>query len=266
MQIFKPTLKNHFSIFNALLLRDLKRIKAEFTGNLIDALFLTAAQLLIMGKLFPLLGMPIKMVGPIYFSQVTFQAFFFGYGLGLQVLFDLQGNRFLDYELTLPVPKKWVFAKYIASFLIKTSLVLIPLFFSGTILLGDALIGFSPRWPLFFLSYFLSIIFIGVLFLTLAMYYDFHWYMNNLWARRLNLFMFFAPNFFIWITTYRFSKFFGNLMLLNPITYCIEALRDAMFTSYEFIPAYICIPLIICSVILTGLALSFGIKKRLNPV
>ena len=111
---------NNIAIFLALLTRDLKVLKRRLNSLIIDGLILVSVTVLIFGYLLPLLGMPTTLIAPIFLgNSLSFFLASLGYNFATRMVYDLKFDRFIDYFLTLPLPKKWLFAYFITSFIIE---------------------------------------------------------------------------------------------------------------------------------------------------
>src|SRR6266404_1128407 len=139
-------LMNSFSrniaTFRALLARDMKVLKHRLRSLIVDGLTLMFVTVLVFGYLLPLLGMSTQLIAPIFLgNSLSFFLASLGYNFATRMTYDLKFNRFIDYFLTLPLPKRWLFTYFITSFIIEASIVTLPLITFGIILLGN---NFGP--------------------------------------------------------------------------------------------------------------------------
>lgn len=109
-------------------------------------------------------------------------------------------------------------------------------------------------------------VFFALLFLTLSFTYEYKWFLDNIWPRRLSPLFLLSASFFPWYKVKVFSPFFAYLFLPNPITYIIEGFRSALLGSDQYLPFSICITVLIMSIIALIAILTRAIYKRLNPV
>ena len=256
----------YLRIFWMLLRRDLKVLKKRIGSMLIDGTILVITLVVIFGSLFPLLGMSQSLIAPIYLGNVVAFTLFFGYSYGLKIVFDLHYNRFIDYQLTLPLPKRWLFAKIISYFIIEALLTTIPLMTLGIMLLGKKFTLVLPNWPLFALMYFSMLLFFSSFFVAISFWYNFFWFMENLWPRRLTLLFFLSTIFTPWHSIYHFSPTTAWVTLLNPLSYITEGLRATLLGSDLYLRPSICFPAIALFIVFNIWVLNLGIKKRLDPV
>ena len=121
------TFHHNISIFFALITRDIKVLRLRLKDLIIDGLILVCVTVLIFGYLLPLLGMPTSLIAPVFLgNSLCFFLASLGYNFAMRMVYDLKFNRFIDYFLTLPLPKRWLFSYFVASFIIETSIVTWP--------------------------------------------------------------------------------------------------------------------------------------------
>ncbi|MDR3550683.1 MAG: hypothetical protein P4L31_04675, partial [Candidatus Babeliales bacterium] len=107
--------KKNVRIFQALISRDFKLLTKNYSSMLGDCLPILFAQTITFGYLFHLFGMPSSMIAPIYLGSMFSLLSQIGFTITLKTGFDLEYNRFIDYQMTLPLSKRWLFASFIAS-------------------------------------------------------------------------------------------------------------------------------------------------------
>ncbi len=251
----------------ALLQRNMYVLRKNIRSMLIDGFVFMVTDVLLFGSFFPLLGMPSKLIGPLFMSSMVLYIIILGDNYGLRIVFDLHYNRFIDYQLTLPLGKSWLIGVYIASFVIETAILLLPFITIGLTLLGQS-ISIQPNWLLLCLMFLLILIFLGALFMMFYVYYDFDWLVldDNLWPRRISPLFLLSAVPFPWKMLNDFAPTIAKCMLLNPVTYIAEGLRTTMLGTNKYLPAYICIPAMIIYIGIMLWLLTKGFKKRLDPV
>jgi len=182
------------------------------------------------------------------------------------MVFDLEYDRFIDYQISLPLPKKWLIASLVTFYVIETSIVTLPLFTLGIAFLSDSFHFSQTNVLLFIPMFLLANIFYVLLFLGFSFWYSYDWFMQNAWPRRLSFLLNFGANFFVWQKVFSFSPFFGYIMLLNPTTYVAEGFRATLIGSSLFISPLICLAAMVISITIAIAIISIGIKRRLDPV
>lgn len=260
------TTMHHARIFISLLARDMFILRTRLFGLAIDSIIFLVLYVLMFGKFFPLLGMPQQLIGPIFIGASTNLTLpFFGFTHALKISSDLKFSRFIDYHLTLPLPKKWLFSLYVVSFVIETGIISLPLLLIGSWMLTDVVM-LSHTWALFIIMYLCALIFFGAFFTWIAFHYDFDWFRKNIWPRRLSPLLNLGSNFVPWAGIHTLFPTLSFLFLLNPFTYVMEGIRSTFLKGYPFLPAFICIPATIFFSIMLSFLLAYSIKKRLDPV
>lgn len=252
--------------FKALLYRDVRSILWTTPGRLIDAAIVSSLQILAISQFFPLLGMPNNMIAPLFLSTITQITFSISYGIAFNYVADLHNNRFINYQIILPMPKLFLFAEYILVFMIEISLVSLPLIISASLFLGPLFPVADANWPAAVLIYLLATFFYAALFLYLAFNCPYTWFLDNVWPRRLAILFLFGCSFFTWKKLYNFSPYLATLFLLNPVTFIHEGFRAALLGGNDYLPLWICIPVVFLFCLLIIFLLTRAIKKRLDPV
>ena len=239
---------NYMRVFGALLYRDVRFIISQLPSRLLDGVFIVAVQTLAIGSFLPLLGMPVELSGPLYIGTMTQIIFSTAFTFAFRIAFDLKTDRFIEYELTLPLPKFLVIAKIIVSFMIQLALVGLPLIFLGTVFLGKIFSLHNASWALSIITYFLTLLFYSLLFVYLAFNYSYPWFTDNAWTRRLTPLFLTGCAYFTWYKLYAFNHFLAYFLLINPLTYVHEGLRAALLGQENFLSAWLCVPALICFV------------------
>lgn len=257
---------NHFRIFCALLSRDVKYVTHRFIPIMLDCVGPLVTQIISFGYLFPLLGMDPSIVGAAYLGSLLNLFIQLGYSLVLKIAFDLKTNRFIDYHLTLPLPKGWLFASYIVSHMIETAIVTIPLVFGGIICLQHYIPISHISFAGFSILFLTMLGFLSTFFLMLGYSFKFTWILNNIWPRILVPLWLFSAGLIPFKKTFLWWPQLGYIMLLSPITYIAEGLRSTLIGGDAYIAWYHCIAPLVLWTIFNIIFLANRIYKRLDPV
>ena len=252
--------------FGALAYRDFKFILSELITRIIDGLVIATMQILVIGYFLPILGMPTYLVGPLFIGMITQIVFSAGYNIAFKYANDLHHAKFINYQMALPLPKKWLFAQIILSFMIELMMITLPIIIFGTVILSSALPLNPPSWILLIFMYLLNLLFYSLLFLQISFSSSYTWFMDNVWARRLTPLFFFGCGYYTWKGLFNFNETIAYLFLLNPVTYVHEGLRSALFGQEHYIPLLICMGVVSSACIGLGYLLGRAVKKRLDPV
>ena len=254
-------------IFYALVQRDMHVLKKNLRSKMIDASILTITNVVIFGKLFPLIGVPSRFIAPLFLgSGLIMMLGHFGYGFAIRIVYDVQFIRFINYHMTIPISKFWLFLSYIVSFVIETLIITIPLVTVGILLLRDAFITMSGSWFIFLGVYLLCLSLIATLFLSASFYYDFEWFRDNLWARRLFPLFLLSTVSITWKELVVLLPRMSLFIQLNPLTLFAESLRSSLLGGSEFLPLGFCVIGLVMWTIVFIWAFKIGVTKRLDPV
>lgn len=263
------TLQDNLRIFSALLSRDMRYLKSSLPSKMIDSIVLLSLQVFQFGYMFPLFGMPENIIAPLYLGMsFVLNMFFSGFSFSTVIVHMIpnHGPSQLEYHLTLPLPKRWLFGQYIASYIIETLIITIPIVTVGFWLLWPSFSEISGSWVAFGVMYLTSLLFNGVFFMMIAFYYEQGWFWNNIWPRRLSWLLNFSAALFTWRGAYALSPVIGTLILASPFTYIAEGLRASLLGGDTYLPFFVCFIAVIGSTIICVNILAKSIKKRLDPV
>lgn len=257
---------DYFRVYWALVVRNAIVLLQRYKGAVIDASIPLIVEVIVFGSLFPLMGVPLALVGSIYLGAQTMSIFFIIGAFGFRNVFDIQYSRFIDYRITLPLPKRWLFASYITYYVMEAFIVSIPLLTLGIMLLGSTFHPINPHWFLFIVIYLMALCLYSLLFLGLSFHYEFNWYLQNIWPRRLSILLSLSPIFYSWHSVAQFSPVIARIMLLSPLTYVAEGLRTTLIGGPQFLSPLFCISGLTIWIAISTMFLAKSIHKRLDPV
>jgi len=258
--------KLYLQTFSVLAWRDLRLIAWHIKGRLIDGFIIVFLQTLAIGQFLPLLGMPEWMIAPLYIGTVTQVIFSTSFALAFRRVYDLKKIGFINYQISLPLPISWLFAEYIFAFMLEVCSIVIPVFCLGSLLLGSSFPLVHMNIAASLLMAFLMIFFYSLMFIYFSYAYDYIWFLDNVWVRRLGPLFLLGCTFFTWKQAYDFAPPFGILFLCNPVTYVHEGMRAAFLGQANYLPFGICLGMVILWSILFIVLLHRAIKKQLDPV
>jgi hypothetical protein len=181
------------------------------------------------------------------------------------LFFDLQGPRFVTYQITMLNPRLVVLQRLLFGWLL-TFILTAPFYPIGKLLLRTELNTANTSWPAVFAMVLVSTLFCTSYHLLAAIYITNPASINMLWARvngpMLSLGGLFIPFFIM----QQFSALFGKLMYLNPGIYITDGLRQAIIGGEQFLPLWLCMGVLTgCSIV----CFMFSVvvfKKRLDHI
>jgi hypothetical protein len=260
---------SNIRIFMALLRRDFVVMRSTLPGELIDASIILVIQLITLGKLLPLLGMPPEFIAPLFVGSGLFYILLTrGFSIAMMISYKIpsEGPGVLSYYCILPVSPWLIFAKYIVFFVIETCVITLPTVWIGVAVLRSTVAMPASNWLLLTFTYMLTLIFWGAYFFGSAFLYDFEWFRDSFWARRLEPCMSFSSLYFPWYAMYGFSPLLGMMTLLNPMTVMVEGMRTALLGNAASLSLGFCIPATLVWILYSFWRLKRGVIKRLDPV
>ncbi len=260
---------NHLRIMRALLHRDLLALRIKLPGLLIDSGILLCIQVLNFGYFYPFLGLPTHYIAPLFIGTGIVEFLFHaGFSFADELMEKIPHNHttIMEYQLTLPLSKWLLFTQYLISFMIEKIIVTLPLIIGGVYLLRERFESATGSFLTFGFMYVLVVAFVGTFFMTLAFMYEYEWFKDNVWSRRLSWFFNFSAIYLLWHVVNSISPFFGMILLCNPFTHAAEGLRRALLGNAVYLPLTITIPALCVAQLLCIRLLRTAIIKRLDPV
>jgi hypothetical protein len=259
----------YFLIMRALLHRDLMALRIKLPGLLLDSLILLCIQVLNFGYFYPFLGLPTDYIAPLFIGTGIVEFLFqsgFAFSDELMEKIPHKHTTIMEYHLTLPLPKWFLFAEYLVYFMIEKIIITLPLILGGIYLLGDRFANATGNGLVFGLMYLLVVFFVGIFFMTMAFMYEYEWFKDNVWSRRLSWFFNFSAIYLLWHVVKNISPFFGIILLCNPFTHAAEGLRSALLGGPLYLPLSITVPTLCIASLICVRLLKSAIIKRLDPV
>jgi len=211
-----------------------------------------------------LLGNNISTGSSMYVGNILLILIIISLRLGLNLLFDLDGIRYVEYQVSLLDPKLVLLERIVFNSLF-TFMLAAPFFPISKLILQEYLPTDTTSWAavygMLYLSSLLCATYQTLIACTLRPKS-----FGNLWARVNNPLLAFGG---FWVPKYvitQFSSVLGIIILANPMLYVTEGLRQAFIGGPQFMPLSICAAaLIVFSCLFTVLAWHF-FKKRIDHI
>ncbi len=256
----------NIGVFRTLCERDIKIFRHTLLGTFIDTCITLAFEILLVGYLYPAMGMPSNYIGPLFVGSIFFTALNIAFNTSIERVFELREHGSIFYHISLPCTTFVVFIQYILSITIRILLLLGPLLFLGVRLLSlTAHTNFvSALGILLYLGF--SVSFIATFSLWLAYFADLEWYIDNVWPRILAPTLDLSATFFIWKSILRVSTVWAFIFLASPFTHMTEGLRSLLFAPSDYLPLSICLVALLAMYIGLIWLLKRAIVKTIDPV
>ncbi len=183
-----------------------------------------------------------------------------------KILYDFQGDRIIDFELTLPVSANLLFLRKALVLGIKSMLLSLPTIPVGIFMLhsGFEAVDIKPfKLFIFFIVYNLLL---GFATVWVSGWIKSSKDVGSFWSRYLHTSWVFGCTLFPWKLFYMLYPTWATIDLLNPVTYIMEGIRSATLSSSDYINFWICLVMVLLFSIFFAVHGLYLIKKRLDVV
>jgi ABC-type polysaccharide/polyol phosphate export permease len=161
------------------------------------------------------------------------------YKITVELLFDLEQNRFIDYQISV-LPPRYVLLERITFASLFTFALLIPYFPLAKLLLGSYFVTERTSWIMLESMVFIGCVFSATYNLLISCMLKDSSRLSQFWVR-INQPLLILGGF--WVPRYiiaQYSPFLGFLCYLNPYMYITEGLRRAVLATDQFLPFWLC--------------------------
>jgi ABC-type polysaccharide/polyol phosphate export permease len=168
------------------------------------------------------------------------------YGNALRSIVDFEGDRHVDYYLTLPARPTVILLSMISSYVlmgIVLSMLVLPF---GALILFNSFNLADITWIKFAIILVLANIFCGTFTIAVTSHVGALSKMENIWSRFIFPMWFMGGFQFSWVSIYNLSQPLAYLLLCNPIMFIMEGMRAALLGPQD------CLPWGLCCVVLCG--------------
>lgn len=259
------SMKLYFNTCKNLVWADLTVFKQLALDKIIDIGIWVILTILVTGYVMPYFGL--VNFGPFQFCGVIAAVGLFElYSNVVDVVSDLEGDRVINYNLTLPIPSIWALISKSAYYFIIYVLL-------TTTMLPIGLVCLWNQVHLLHISYYklaLAIIFQSIFFscfvLWAASMIENMGKLGTVWARFIFPMWFMGGFQFSWFALYQAMPMIAYLNVINPMIYITESTRAAMLGQEGYVNFWVCLIAIIGYSALCLLLGISNLKKRLDFV
>ncbi len=228
-------------IFLALIARNNVLLMKKFKDTFINSLIWTGCYITVGSYILPYMGLAKDYGSFLLPGTLVTTALFESSGLAREMLADLEGNRSLVFDFTLPLSSRLVFFAKVVSVALQLSVLTLFILPFGKILLWN---NFSLAYANFF---HFSLIFI-VLNLFCAFFAFWMTGMvdelilyRNVWARYCTPMWIFGCFQFSWVVLHKALPIFAYINLCNPLVYFVEGMRSSLLGPVDFLNIWVCL-------------------------
>ena len=256
--------KVYVNVCKNLILSDIVIFKPVFIAKFIDISIWVILTIFVTGQVLPYFGLAADFGSFQLGGVIAAVGLFELYSSAVDFVADLQGDRVIDYNLTLPIPS-WlaILSKAIYYFIVYSilSLAVLPL---GKIMLRS-------QFDLTIVNYFkllLALIFQNVFYASFTIWagsvIEDMSKLGTVWARFIFPMWFMGGFQFSWIALYAVAPIVAIIDLLNPMIYITESTRVALLGQADYLNFWICLVMIALFSMICFVAGLKNLKERLD--
>lgn len=256
----------NFYLFKQLMRMKLTNILSTITNKLINFYIWAGCSMLVSGYLMQAFGLS-KDYGAFQLGGILASVGLFElYGNAISFVADIEGDRTISYYLTLPGSVLTVLCSYICYYLFITVSMCLAVLPLAKLILLDRFVLANICWTkLIFFTLLINLVFATATILLSALVPAMDKF-DILWIRFIFPLWFLGGFSFSWISIYQKIPVLSYIMLLNPITYTTDGIRNSLLGSNSCIPFWISCTVLIFLEILIGYFAYKALKKRLDFV
>ena len=254
---------NNLRVFKQLLIRDLVIFIPQYKDSLLNTLIWHMLTIGIFTYIMPSLGLA-EFGTFIVITNIASSGFFNTTENVAGLLSDLTGDRAISYYLTLPIPQWMIFVQIAIANALKSLSIAIIMLPAGLLVLGNLHAFPYFCWWKFALILTLGNLFFGFFALIITAFTKNIHTMNNAWLRVVFPLWYLGGSTYPWMKMHAVSPWFGNLMLVNPLTHVLEGTRATALDPALSLPFWSCVIVVIFYIIIMGYIGTTQLMKRLD--
>lgn len=256
--------KTYFNICKNLVLSDLIIFKKAFLDKFIDITIWVVLTIFVTGYIMPYFGLSdsfgVFQLGGVIAAIGLFEV----YVSAVDLVVDFEGDRVIDYTLTLPIPS-WlaVFSKAAFYFIVYFSLTMAVLPVGKLCLFNQLDVTQIDFFKLILAVIFQSM-FYACFVIWAASVIDNMSKLGTVWARFIFPMWFMGGFQFSWMSLYHVLPIVAWIDLINPMIYITESTRAALLGQADYLNFWLCLVAITFFSAICFLLGMWNLKKRLD--
>lgn len=201
----------------------------------------------------------------IFAGEMLFVIFPLTYHLMIPLLYDLEGERFIDYQIMMLKPQLVIIQKiFFSSFF--TFVMTLPFFPISKLLLGENLATENTQWIILCLFLYLCSLVASAYHMLAACALKNSYATRMLWAR-INLPLIFLGGMSIPLYIMKqYSPLLGFISYANPVVYMSEGIRQALLGSDLYLPLSLCVTALLAFTLIFTFFACYCFKKRVDHI
>lgn len=235
-------------------------------GKCIDTTIWFSTIIITFAYIFPALGMTHAYAPFVAIGAIVSASFWDIWGTSMSFIADIEGNKTINYFLTLPIPNSLLLIKQTFGYALKAgipALIVLPL---TKLLLWNKISFAHFSLIRFVIIFILTNLFVGVFSLVITSSVHSIQQVTKIGIRFLFPMWFLSGSNYPWQTLHTVSPNLAYLSLANPLLYAMEGVHAAVLDPRGYLPFSICaIMLTLFTIFFTWLG-HRQLKKRLDFV
>ena len=257
---------SYLRITKELLITDIMLMQKKLKNTIIDTLIWVSSVTAISTYILPQLGIqqaygPMVLIGTIV-SCAVFECF----GNTSTTVSDLDGDRTITYQLTLPLPGWLLLVQKALYFALHSAVLTLFILPTGKLIMGSNLdlAGINPfKFALAFIGLHVMCGFFGIIMISYTPNMNL---ILSVWTRLLFPLWFFGGSQFNWYTLKDVSPIIAYINLCNPLTYAFEGIKNAALRDGQFLNFWLCIGMMLIFSIIFACMGNYKMKRRLDYI
>jgi len=257
---------SYLKVFWELLKTDFYVYRQSMVDWVINTIIWASCTIISFAYIFPIAGMTKDFAVFVAVGTVISCIYWDIWSTSYTFIADLEGERTIDYSLTLPLPNYLVLTKYIVSYAIKgglPALITLPL---AKLFLWNSMSFHNFSILKFTIIFLLSAIFMGSFSLFITSRISRMTQIENIGLRFLFPIWFFGGSNYSWKMIEGVAPTMAKINLINPLIYPMEGIRVAVLGQPGYINFFVCVLMTIFFTILFGFMGINKLKNRLDFV
>jgi hypothetical protein len=252
---------HYLQITKELLITDMILMRQKLIDTITNTLIWVSSTAAIATYVLPYLGITQAYGSMTLIASIVSCGVFECFGNTSMTISDLDGDKTISYQLTLPLPGWLLLVQKALYFAIHSALLTLFILPVGKLIMGNHL-QLSAIDPFKFAVAFIALhLMCGFFCIIMIAYTPTMNHILNVWCRFLFPLWFFGGSQFNWQTLKQVSPALAYINLLNPFTYAFEAIKGASLGEGLFLNFWSCIGIM---TLFSALFLYFGNRKMQN--
>ncbi|MEX0940477.1 MAG: hypothetical protein WDZ41_03895 [Candidatus Babeliales bacterium] len=200
-----------------------------------------------------------------FVGSILWTLFPLAFVLNIDLLYDLEHDRFIDYQISILNPRLILIEKIFFSSLIAfvTSCLFYPV---SRLLLGSYFYAAHFSWPALLMVLYMGSLFCAAFNIFVLSFIESTKKTGIFWMRINNPMISLGGLFIPWYVMKIFSPLLGYFILLNPLIYLTEGLRRAIIGDVVFLPIWLCVSMLFLFMIFFTLLAIYFFKKKIDHI